>query len=139
MEKSDVNTYNFNPSTTVPTTRNGLPIRDKYNAFLELNTRINDYREFEKNLLLLKYISIVYNIKIYWWGWLNLMFTKHDREFLISTFDFNTMRYINVDDITDQLETISSDDRHWNPRGHRRVADYIIKFLNDDYCKQFTL
>lgn len=134
MEQSDVNTYNFNPSTTVPTTRNGLNIRDKYNAFLELNTRINDYREFEKNLLLLKYISIVYNIKIYWWGWLNQMFTKHDRDFLIRTFDFNTMRYMNIDDINDQIETISTDDHHWNGRGHRSVADYIIKFLNDDYC-----
>lgn len=133
--EQEIYKYNFNINNSYPKQNRGYNVKKVYNNLLETSTRVNDYREFEKSLLLMKYISHFYNIKTYWWGWLAQSFgtgKNKDRNRIIQMFNGDNLTFMDIDSIANTLECLSEDDGHWSKNGHRDVANIIIGHLEKD-------
>ena len=121
--------YNFNISSSLPRHTFGYDAKTVQKYMSRLNTRVNDQREFEVSLLMMKYMASFHNFKLYWWGWLLHEYHTRDRHLLIKTFSDKNSKFIDIDANVGLLERISKDDGHWTANGHHAAANIIIEYL----------
>jgi hypothetical protein len=126
--------YNFNMGNSLPkTTLKKYNVKHVYNHMVQVNSRVNDYRDFETHALIMKYATEYHNFKLYWWGWLwQGSFGWHDRDVLIDSFSDKNSIFMDIDSEAKNYESLSEDDGHWSPKGHSDVAKTMIKYLKSD-------
>jgi hypothetical protein len=123
------NLANFNPSVHNGV-RNKQLSKAKYNAALSLSNDAQDIFEFERDMLLLKGFSKMYDFRVYWWSWTMHVYNETVNDVIIENICDDDYKYIGFD--MKYVPRIP-DDGHFDKRGHMIFADVIGYILNEDF------
>lgn len=122
------NMANFNPAAHNGV-RNKQLSKEKYNAALTLSNDAQDIFEFERDMLLLKGFSLMYNFRVYWWSWTMHVYNKEVNDIIVENICDDNYKYIDVD--MRYLSRIPRDG-HFDKRGHMILADVIEYMIKED-------
>lgn len=118
---------NFNPSDSTK-----MIGEKKYNAVVTLNNDAQDIFEFERDLILLKGLSVMYNFNVLWWYW--AAHTMHADVIRIITEHTEDRNFKYMPIQTQNVPRIPNDG-HFNAEGHKIVAKIIYDYLYSHYGK----
>jgi hypothetical protein len=110
-------------------------------AFETLNTEENDQSDFQRNLLLVKGLSKIHNMKVFWWTvqeWGDYDSWKYNKDYreTLESYDFTYMnitshidRIMKQNKITDEEMQISKEDGHMSKKGNWVMAEAMKRYL----------